>query len=754
MCKKPPKRRKVGDTLTAIPEGAAAATYQWLANGVEIPGATDATLKVKEDYIGQQISVTVTAEDGEEATSELTAPVTTDMSAEIKLIDEDGLQPDGTALNTDNLVISYGADLGTPSIIIWYCNGAAKTVYSLAGGGIDATAFESDTIRANMTGLVLPAGDWWVTIENTAGDVAVTNVITVASDEVAIMSDVSFEDAYGDSATADIITATPAEVIINVTFNKDYTGTLYLNEVSNDKYEDTEMIGTAATREITLPGDLTKQTKASKFTNKYALGTAGKGIRYVESDGTMHAKIVVPGAVTRGKDYELIFDQDDIIGDELGAKVEKEDLNVSTPATVPYVNAPDSIKVTKFFNGTETPEVTFYDANDEAMDWWGNGASIALGGFESVKVFGVDTNAKSADDKGVAPATANIKDGVVTLDMGTGNGIGKKYAYVKMKTTEGIFAEKTATLESEISETAIAALDSISLKEDDKTPENAVVTIKGLSSKAPGTVYILQGETSDTGADDAATFANIAVKDTKKAIKSAKVDGATTEVKFEDVFSAKQMATAGHAANNDKFVAVYVPDDQELWLSKAGLNDDGEGFTLAPVIKGVDKENMATELTAVKDATAESGLGKADGKPSQIEVTLTGIQLLDQFGNRWAGTPSADPYAVAVSTTKNMEDHSESGSGTVTYTAVGLVTLAATIESTGSQTTPDKVFDKGEKFTFTVAKLAGLSVSIETKHKITTDEDVKIVVDGDDAGGNNINIAVNATDLSKAFSVG
>ena len=117
------------------------------------------------------------------------------MSAEIKLIDRNGLQTDGTALPNDTLDVSYGADLGTPNIIVWYCNGAAKAVYSLEGGNIDADSFMSRKVRDPLTG-VLDSGDWWVTIENTAGQVSVTNVITVASNDIAIMSDFSLEDDY------------------------------------------------------------------------------------------------------------------------------------------------------------------------------------------------------------------------------------------------------------------------------------------------------------------------------------------------------------------------------------------------------------------------------------------------------------------------------------------------------------------------------------------------------------------------------
>ena len=130
MCQKSPKRRKVGDTLTAVvtPSGAAV-TYTWTLNGTTVSNNTSYTVPATA-INGDIIAVTVT--DGTKTVSD-SAIVVDDYSAEITLVDRNGLQIDGTALPTDILDVVYGADLGTPKTIIWYNNGAAKAVYTIEG---------------------------------------------------------------------------------------------------------------------------------------------------------------------------------------------------------------------------------------------------------------------------------------------------------------------------------------------------------------------------------------------------------------------------------------------------------------------------------------------------------------------------------------------------------------------------------------------------------------------------------------------
>lgn len=714
---------KVGDTLTAtVTGGEGTVTYQWLANDIVIPGATDATLKVKEDFIGQVLSVIVTDEEGNTAESDDTAPVTTDMSAEIKLVDRNGLQPDGTALDTDTLDVSYGADLGTPNIIVWYCNGAAKAVYSLSGGNITAASFMSAPVVDPIKG-VLDAGDWWVTIENTAGDVSVTNVVTVASNNVAVMTDFAIEDDY-DTPRVTLADKTTT-AIIDVTFNKQYFGTLYLNEVDNETYTTAKMVGaidltSAATTTTTWGADLADVKKASNLTNDAVSGLAtGKGKYYAESDGTVHAKIKVPAQVTRGTNYELIFEQEDVKGDELGAKAKKEDLNVSNSYEAPYVVAPAEIAVTSYAKGTTTPQVTMYDENGEVLDWWTATAVTATNavepGFDSMAFYSIDSNTASASDTATPTSKVEIKEGVATLTIGAA---ANDYGYAKFKTTKGIFGAASATLTSEVFEGAMDPMTNMTLKQDSDDPKAAKIEFKNLKGVASGNVYIYQAKDAT---DLAAGVATVAGYDTKKAIGSAEVAGGTTKVIIDDVFEAVDTTNAYKNA----FVAVFVPDDTDLFKTVYNGSDNSstiaapDFFTLAQNLTKyalVGDEEAATAVASGYQFSATGAYdsaGDGSGTPAYLEA-------LDQFGDVIAlagGGPAAVLQASAA-----FEAVKSSFNGDPTYdpatTATNEINIS-TVANNGHKATAIVLGDTALGGQKTLAKGNKIAATLRTGQTLT-----------------------------------
>ena len=775
MCTKSPECRKVGDTLTAtVTGGAGTATYQWLADGKEIVGEDTAILLVTEDLIGTKLSVTVTDEDGDTATSEETALVKSDKSGVFELLDDNGFQADGTALTTDTLRVSYGSDLGTPSIITWYNDGAVMSIYSLANGNLTQASFNSNNCRSKNGNTELATGNWKVLIENTKGELWTSNEVEVVYDGTVVMTAVSIEDDYETPMTTtkgvEINTKT-SRAIINVSFNKNYKGTMYLVNSKYEKgYDDTTsekgknkiaMTGTNG-----IEGYLNaKVNTLAGLTNKKASAN-GKGAYYEDATGGVHAKFVVALAageqVKRGDSYYLIFDQDDLDTDNFSTTAEKDDLNTSDDMVVPYVIAPASIAVTSFTEGTKTPQITLYDEDGAALTWWNSSdaASDTITGFESIKLYGVDSNETSASD------TATTLDGTATLKMDKGvakvvasSNISKKYIYAKFKTEAGIFAESSETFTSELAETARKAVDSVTLKEDSTDPYAAVVELKGLSSKAPGTVYILQGKST---AGTAETFADIAEKSTDDAIASAKVEGGASKVTIGGVFKSAWTAPANE---ENMFVAVYVPDDTELWQSAKGLNDDGDGFTLKATITSSDKSDMTAKLAVgSKDAKGETSSGAADGEAAAINIEVTGIQLLDQFGKKWKGDADAvGLQAVDVSATKVLVAHSEGGSGKLTYDANGVAKLEATVTSLDkAKAGADSVFDKGETWTFKVAGLAGLTVTAKTKATVRTSANragatvTSIQIDSadDNFATTPTTVANGSTDIKKAFNIG
>lgn len=66
---------KFGNTLTANANGGKVSSYQWYANGVIIPGATQQTYTLKKIHTGNIISVKITYEDGSEKTLTASTPV-------------------------------------------------------------------------------------------------------------------------------------------------------------------------------------------------------------------------------------------------------------------------------------------------------------------------------------------------------------------------------------------------------------------------------------------------------------------------------------------------------------------------------------------------------------------------------------------------------------------------------------------------------------------------------------------------------
>ena len=113
-----PSTAKVGDTLNAIVTGAAAATYQWYADGEEIKGATKSTYNVTSYDLGKEISVSVTAEDGEVVYSDETAAVVEEFSlSEVVL---DNTTPKVGDLLTATAYDAFGEDVSSECTWQWY----------------------------------------------------------------------------------------------------------------------------------------------------------------------------------------------------------------------------------------------------------------------------------------------------------------------------------------------------------------------------------------------------------------------------------------------------------------------------------------------------------------------------------------------------------------------------------------------------------------------------------------------------------
>ena len=626
---------KVGDTLKAIPEGAAAATYQWLADGVAIPGEDDETLLVTSLMVGKRISVTVTAEDGEEATSEETARVKSDKSAEVTISDLDGLQTDGTGIVGDTLHLSYGSELGVPQLITWYYNGAVAK-------SLRADAEELNNILNLATGgPIYREGEYYAIITNTEGDTFASNTLTLTFDELkAEITNFEILDDLNAAIPANItFKAKDATAVMKVTMSKDYPGTFYVfdskvekftapqgtvvldNTKANDGYYDAVNAGVTWLDVNTADLLTAKRTLAVSGTVT-SDGSTLNGLRYVAPTGevTYMWAIDTTGAaypatlhhdeIKRGTSYKIAYDQEGVETDNITADA-RTDVDCSDDFTAPYLPAPASIAVT-FAAAGAPAKVTFYDDNGDKMSWL-TATTIANAGFDKVEVL-EGTSAEKADMTKVAVGGVFAK-GVYTGNTDTNPA--STYFYATAATTEGVYGAESVKLESPIKSGNVAVAASVELSEDSTTATQGNIKLKGLAADA--TVYVYNKTDLDS-----------------KGITFDK-DASSTYVGSVDVEAGDGSKTIGgvFAKDNigDEFVAVVIPDDGDKFAQIDNVDaTTGKAFILNHTATSVAYDAEATVLSDVEDSGSQAANGV---------VTLDGgkdLVVKDQFGTTIDGS--------------------------------------------------------------------------------------------------------------------
>ena len=678
--------------------------YYWMADGKLITsGNYKPILVVTEDMIGKKISVEVVSlPGGETATSEETAEVAVeeDLSDQVTITDEDGFQVDGTALPTDKLALSFGVNLGVPKNIVWYCNGAVMGAYSLDGGDL-TKAMNSEDIRTaggtNMAG-ELKEGEWYVTVENTVGTIFTSDSIFVAESNSGVVYDLTIEDDYSDDGVRLTFDKDDATPVMSVTLNKDYEGILYIYKDSVVKYDNvvgggakTNPIGVLDLENISFADDddstlIKVVTKKSQLTAKNAIalelgrdGGIGSALKYVDKktgevtymfvpgDGTQDTAATTGGldnaandiTLTRGTEYKVAFDQYDIEDDDISATA-RDDIKVTESVAAPYLEAPASIEVTSFSTGTTSPKVTIYGDDDETITWINDAGVETIDGFDTMNVYKITTDTIGASDKATIPTAVTVVKGVATLATATLN---TNFAYAKFKTTAGVFGADSIELVSPVVETAIKPYTKMELTESSDNASDAVVKFTGLRSQAPGTVYIMQGDTS-VGAMAGITQADFLGLSTDDALGSAHVDGAASKVTITGVFKNDQI---GAANDEDQFMAVFVPDNTDLWLTTADGDGAGTAFQLvdkltsyelvAPIsglAYGTTKHiiyNKAGEATNMGDVVG--GTVATDGKANIINSLNQFGKVIDTTGTS-AETTADMTWKLSATTSEDV----------------------------------------------------------------------------------------------------
>ena len=754
--------------------GAGTATYQWYASAstdttakwVEIEGEDDATLSVTASLKDKFIKVVVTDEAGNEAEDETLTKVGVDASFDVELVDDYGLQSDGTGIIGDRLTVTYGSTFGVPQNITWYKDG--KVVLTRSIGDLVTNAL-TRTITASEWG----TGVYKVTITNTDGAMAETNEIEITDkEEAAKILDFTLEDDYTDGTDVNY-GVTDHRAVATVKMSKNYSGRFrvykatdvkYASELTNDRLSTSiatpgltaAQATDAATANVTvgttaftvpLTGTsilTTNQATNYQVLNAYTTAAAtdrlGSGYGYIDNDGTVTYKWVIDTTgVTRGDDYVVCFDQNSISTDTPGTGT----ANVSAKATAPYVTAPAKIAVTKVARGTN-PEITFQDAEGNALNWFGyrNPAALTNADSNAVAADGSTTLAqtqvqeakvfrstnKTTDTKasGVSQHDADTTDNVVAgvwTDQTVGTGDAYWFAYAKL--AKGVYGKEAIELTSEAVPNAQDAATDIDLVESKTTATTAVVKFTNL--RASGTVYVVRGwfvENNQTagwdvnrGTTAANIFAGFTNEERPANVTSIKVDAGAASVEVPNAIGdyshsrlAANTTTTDGIYDSNTYIAVFVPDDQTNYgmVYTDGTTGSDSYTEFAAAAGVVDKSwlTIGQELTSFDKTgmtTAIAGTGANTGT-----ITFTGIQAKDQFGDNWAST------GVAARTTDVVKVDVINTTTTKVEAATGASSLAVNGIETLTLTLAEDI-DKGDGFTASVANLANLTITVKAK---------------------------------------
>ena len=626
---------------------------------------------------GVVLSVIVTIDD-EEYTDH--TDVVKNVAGSITLTDENGLQDDGTALPTDKLVVSYGAWLGTPKYITWYRSGAVVKIASLEALGIQQADMVLD---GSVT--ALKAGEYYVVIENTAGDIFTSNSIEVTEDERAVMTDFAILDSY-DTANLPELAAKTDDLVVEVTLNKQYTGQFYLIEAKKTTYKTADMVAAQLNLTSANGGYATANAKKkdSQVTAKAAMtGTPLDYIYYTAEDGTTHIMFQIAATtLTRGTDYQLIFDQDEIDSDNIDANASDattsattDNPNITEAFTCPYVEAPESIELSGYTAAGTTAKVTFYNEDGDALSWWDAANKT---GFEAIDIYGVDSNAISVSDVPATVASYAVKEGVVTVNY---TATAKTFAYAKATTTKGVFGKDSVTLTSDFAEQLSPAYTKMELGVGSAST-TAKVSFTGLKKAASGTVYILQGDADTTGSEND-TFAEIKAKDLETAVGSATVEGGSASVEIADVFAGDQLTTAGKGDYKNLFVAVFVPDLDDVYTKGYDGNGAGGVYTLKQKATSVKAD--LSHFRVVDDGTDT--------------LTIGGLKAYDQFGNLMSEPSANNTAAVTAADSNSTQNESATAQYDIMATGALVVTIKDTTAAKGGAA---HELDKGDGYSVSV----------------------------------------------------
>ena len=635
---------QVGETITANPVPATAknvAGFQWTLNGEPFLGAESATFTVPASCKkGDSIVCIATDTDGKEFKSNV-ATVTV---AAATLIDEDGLQADGTALVGDTLRTTYTAELGDPNKVTWFRDGAAVQ-----------TATEGDIFAYTPT----QPGNYFAVLSTQAGKSATSNTLTVTKTQVkALISDYTISEDYtgGVSAVAGasniVYDSETNKQVATFTVNKaQYTGVVGL--VESEKV----LAGTAKASDVTRTAILSPLTfvgvtSKTDFTDEKAIAAADTtrnvtgvgnvpqyGICYENGDGTISYKWLVNSKaesittrtttqkLKRGQSYVLGFAQDDV-----SDATDIDTYVIGGMYSAPYVQAPEDFEITKCSAG-EKIEFTAVDADGKKLEWLGgtNATTPTEVGLKSAYVYGNYSNSVTGAQR-ISTQPEKVNKGVYTADGAASDTY--SYYYGVFTFESGIYGEDELVIATDTQKIATKSLDGINVYEDLTRAGTAVVKLRNLATD--GTVYLVNADN---------------IQNAQKALKEQTTTGDNKIVGYSPVergdseVDVTGLKSAGDKnTKNHNYFAFFIPEDTSAY-SMGATTAVGNNKSATPIPETSDATNNALtveqlplvydQVLTIKNETIASGATVANSGGAIIVTTGGNEQLFDlydQFG--------------------------------------------------------------------------------------------------------------------------
>ena len=616
----------------------------------------------------------------------------------VALADVQGLQADGTALKGDTLALVFGSTFGVPKNVAWYKNGAVVAT--------DSTEFNqthgSLIIITDRTGY--GAGSYYAQVENTKGQVFKTNTISVVDEGLAVISDVTFNDNYEaltlfdkDDPTTYWSMAFFPEIaketdmaVLDVTLNKDYDGTFYLEK--SDVKKGSDIKSTAFTvGSKAASGSIIEVEKAKDFTNDNLAKANAAGysaMKYVDNDGTTQYKILVAAftnvnvtSFERGKDFRVIFDQTGKIKDS-----KSDDEWNATAATCPYVLAPTSIAVTDVQNDTATLgwTVTAYMGPMEAV-WMNDYVQTAV---TTINLYENDKQSTTG-----ASGFGSIPKGLTAgkSEKSTTVGANKPYVYATLSAPKGIFGATGLDLTSDVISTPDEIAASVKIEQSELDASDFNVSVSKLRGGA--TAFLIGGSSTEAAPGTGGWYDDFV--DNGKYIAVTHLDaGAAVNYTFEDAVD-----EFDDPDNGDIYAVVLVPDNTSAYTKAASMT-----------------ALIEQKVSMIIPDTAMSNMAVVGGEIA-IDDAFVG---LDQYGNEmdWADDNGGLADLLATIPDWKLATLTSDADQDLTAGGPGVFTLEAAVAASG---------EGGADFTITLPALAGIVSKGDTyTYKLTPFQTLKL----------------------------